>query len=183
MKVIAIAAIDENNGIGYNNNLLVHIPEDMKYFKDTTTGKIVVMGKKTQETLPNKKLADRINVVLTSKDSPDEEGVYYMDYATFDRFLIMLQIYENGYERWQSFTDKKIPKPKDVFIIGGGATYKQLLPYCDTLEITHIYHKFENVDTYFPQIDPEEWEVTAESDLKTYEDLSYKFVTYERRKT
>lgn len=181
--IAAIAAADENWGIGYDNGLLEHIPEDMKYFKEMTTGKVVVMGKKTQETLPNKKLADRTNVVLTSKDLPDEEGIYYMDYATLERFLMMHQVYESGYERWQSFTDKEIPKPKDVFIIGGGSTYKQLLPYCDKLYITKIFNTHENVDTYFPELDNKEWEIESLSDQKHYNEIDYAFFVYKRVNT
>lgn len=165
MKIIAIAAIDENNGIGYEGDLLTHIPEDMRRFKDLTTGHTVVMGYRTYESvhlLPN-----RNNIIVHRGESVVCDGRIPHAFLSMEDTIKFLEL----------------PSDEPVYVMGGAFIYAQLLPYCDTLEITHIYHKFENVDTYFPQIDSEEWEITAESELKTYGDLSYKFVTYERRKT
>lgn len=182
MSIIAIAAVDADWGIGYNGQLLEHIPEDMKFFKEKTAGKIVVMGKKTQETLPNKKLANRINLVLTSKELSDEEEVYYIDYDMLDEFLMLNNNYEISYKHWQSFIDKVLPEPQDIYIIGGASIYKQLLPYCDKAYITKIYKSHENVDSYFPNLDSmnEEWALVEESSPASYKDFYYSFATYQR---
>lgn len=183
MSITAIAAVDENWGIGYNGELLERIPEDMKRFKELTENNIVVMGRKTQESLPNKKLSNRTNIVLTSKDLNDEDKVFYTDVVGLDYLLSLSQIYEMGYDRWQSFTDRKMPNLKDIYIIGGASVYKQLLPYCDKIYLTHIYKKYDNVDAYFPEVDMTEWEIESASELKEYNGIQYSFINYKKVKT
>lgn len=183
MSIIAIAAVDENWGIGYNGELLEHIPEDLRRFKELTENKIVVMGKKTQESLPNKKLSNRINIVLTSQDLGDEDKVFYTGALGLEYILSFSQIYEMGYDRWQSFTDRKMPNLKDIYIIGGASVYKQWLPYCDKLYLTHIYKKYDNVDAYFPEVNEAEWEIESASELKEYNGIQYSFIDYKRAKT
>lgn len=168
MKIIAIAAIDENNGIGYKGELLAHIPEDMKHFKELTTDKLVVMGRKTWDSLGRKPLPDRSNLVITStpydwNDEYSDKNLHFMSMSTARAFFDWLKS-ETGF------------MPSDVYIIGGASIYEELLPYCDELEITQIYDKYENVDTYFPQIDPKVWKKKNESVLTQ----GYQFITYER---
>ncbi|MCR4947188.1 MAG: dihydrofolate reductase [Lachnospiraceae bacterium] len=160
-----IAAVDKNWAIGKNNKLLANIPEDMKFFRETTTGKVVVMGRKTLESFPNKKpLPNRTNIVLTKDSSYKADGaVIVHDTEELSKVL----------ERYDT---------KDVFCIGGGSIYKLLEPMCDTAFITKIDYAYD-ADTFFPDLDAsDDWELTEESEEKTCFDLIYTFTTYVRKK-
>ncbi len=159
-----IVAVDKNWAIGKDNKLLVSIPADMKMFRQETTGKVVVMGRKTLESFPNGlPLKNRTNIVLTGNK----------DYNVKD--AIIVHTVEELLEEI-----KKYPS-EEVYCIGGDSVYKQLLPYCDTAHITKIDHVYE-ADTYFPNLDTdEEWEITGISEEQTYFDLEYEFVKYERK--
>ena len=170
--ISAIVAVDNNWGIGYNGDLLEHIPEDLKYFKELTTGHVVVMGSKTWDSLPKKPLKDRLNVVISSKPREVlgdmsirinmEELMVRMIYAQRDAL-----VNPNEEEEW--------------FIIGGGSIYQQLLPFCDRVYVTKILKDHENVDTYFPNLDKDpEWEVDTCTDLQTSGNINYAFLTYNR---
>lgn len=132
-----IVAVSEDYGIGKDNELLWHIPEDLKRFKNLTYGKSVIMGKKTWESLPRKPLPGRKNIVLT--DDPQEK----------------LDLCITAY----SISDAldKSGKDTDIFIIGGGSVYRQFMSLAERLYITHIHRKAP-ADTFFPAIDPEIWE-------------------------
>lgn len=159
-----IVAVDKNWAIGKDNRLLVSIPADMKMFRQETTGKVVVMGRKTLESFPNGlPLKKRTNIVLTgNKDFRVKDAIVV---HTIDELLEEL---------------KKYPS-KDVYCIGGDSVYKQLLPYCDTAHITKIDFAYE-ADHYFPNLDEmPEWKITAQSEEQTYFDLEYQFVKYERK--
>lgn len=160
-----IAAVDKNWAIGYKNKLLVSIPQDMKFFRETTKGKVVAMGRKTLESFPNGlPLKNRVNIVLTSDKNYATEGI------------ILVHSVEEMVEEL-----KKYPS-EDVYVIGGDSIYRQLLPYCDTAYLTKIDYAYE-ADTYFPNLDEdEEWEMTKISDEQTYFDLAYEFTIYERVK-
>lgn len=159
-----IVAVDKNWGIGCKNKLLVSIPSDMKFFRETTMGKVVVLGRKTLETFPNGlPLKNRTNIILTSNK----------DYKVKD--AIVCHTIEEVLEEVKKYNDE------DVYIIGGGTVYRQFLPYCNVAHITKIDHAYE-ADTYFPNLDEsEEWEITADSDEQTYFDLEYQFLKYERK--
>lgn len=166
--ISAIVAVDENWGIGYNGDLLEHIPDDLKYFKELTTGNIVVMGRKTWDSLPKKPLPDRLNIVLSR---------YYSTPAcehTLCMTLDSLNYVINNDDRFS----------KDIFIIGGGQIYKELLPLCDRIYVTKIFKSHDNVDTYFLNLDePEEWntwKAVYQSETKVYNDIMYQFWTYDR---
>ena len=160
-----IVAVDKNWAIGKDNKLLVSIPADMKMFRQETTGKIVVMGRKTLESFPGGlPLKNRTNIVLTgNKDFKVKDAVVV---HTLEELLEEVGKY-----------------PSDqVYCIGGDSVYKQLLPYCDTAHITKIDFAYE-ADRYFPNLDKmPEWKVTARSEEQTYFDLEYEFVKYERIK-
>lgn len=158
-----IVAVDENWGIGRNNKLLVSIPSDMKFFRSETSGKVVVMGRKTLESFPNGlPLKNRTNIVLTQDP----------DYRVKDAIIV------HGIEELLEEL-KKYPED-EIYVIGGGKVYRELLPYCDVAHVTKINFAFE-ADTYFPNLDQmEEWEITASSEEQTYFDLEYSFVKYER---
>ena len=160
-----IVAVDKNWAIGKDNKLLVSIPADMKMFRQETTGKVVVMGRKTLESFPNGlPLKNRTNIVLTGNK----------DYNVKD--AIIVHTVEELLEEI-----KKYPS-EEVYCIGGDSVYKQLLPYCDTAHVTKIDFAYE-ADSYFPNLDEDdEWEITGESDEQTYFDLEYQFVKYERKK-
>ena len=161
-----IAAVDANWAIGYKNKLLVSIPDDMKFFRQTTTGKVVVMGRKTLESFPNGlPLKNRTNIVITKNKDYDAKGA------------IVVHSIEEALEEV-----KKYPS-EDVYCIGGDSVYTQMLPYCDVAHVTKIDFVYE-ADSHFPDLDEdEEWEITAESDEQTYFDLEYQFVMYVRKKS
>ena len=159
-----IVAVDKNWAIGKDNKLLVSIPSDMKFFRETTTGKVVVMGRKTLESFPGgQPLKKRTNIVLTSDRNYKVKDAIVVH--TVEELLQTLKAY----------------KQEDIYVLGGESVYRQLLPYCDTAHITKIDHVYE-ADTYFPNLDTdEEWEITGMSEEQTYFDLEYEFVKYERK--
>lgn len=159
-----IVAVDKNWAIGDKQELLVRIPNDHKMFREETTGKVVVLGRKTLETFPNKlPLKNRTNIILsTNKEYQVKDAIVV---HSIEELLLQLEPYHT----------------KDVYVIGGESIYKELLPYCDVAHVTKIDHVYE-ADAYFPDLDEDqEWEITAESEELTYFDLEYAFVKYERK--
>lgn len=159
-----IVAADKNWGIGKDNKLLVSIPSDMKFFRQETMGKVVVMGRKTLESFPNGlPLKNRTNVVLTSDKNYQVKDAVIVH--SIDEVLEELKKYDDN----------------EIYVIGGGKVYEELLPYCDVAHVTKIDFAFE-ADTHFPNLDEDpEWKITAASDEQTYFDLEYTFVKYERK--
>ena len=159
-----IVAVDRNWAIGNKNRLLVSIPADMKFFRLETTGKVVVMGRKTLESFPGgQPLKNRINIVLTSQP----------DYRVKDAIVV-----HNEEELKRELA--KYPK-EVIYVIGGESVYRQLLPLCSTAYVTKIERSYE-ADTWFPNLDElEDWELTGESEEQTYFDLEYFFLKYERK--
>ena len=160
-----IVAADKNWGIGKDNKLLVSIPADMKFFRETTTGNVVVMGRKTLESFPGGlPLKRRTNIVLT-KD---------VNYQVKDAVLV--HSVEELLEELKKYDSE------NVYVIGGDSVYRQLLTYCDIAHVTKIDYAYE-ADSYFPNLDEDpQWEVTASSEEQTYFDLEYTFVKYQRKK-
>ena len=159
-----IVAVDKNWGIGYQNKLLNSIPEDMKYFRETTTGKVVVMGRKTLESFPNGlPLKNRTNIVITG------------DHTYKAKDAIIVHSIEEALEEIKAYPEEQI------YIIGGEQIYRQFLPYCDRAYITKIDYHYE-ADTHFPNLDEDpEWEMTHISDEQTYYDLEYYFTIYQKK--
>ncbi|MEZ3502239.1 MAG: dihydrofolate reductase [Lachnospiraceae bacterium] len=159
-----IVAVDKNWGIGFRNKLLVSIPEDMKFFRSQTNGKVIVMGRKTLESFPNGlPLKNRTNIVLTKNPDYQVKGA-----------VICHSVEESLKEL------KKYPT-EDIYVIGGDSVYKQFLPYCNVAHITRVDHAYE-ADTYFPDIEKlPEWRLTGESEEKTYFDLEFTFCRYEKQ--
>jgi len=155
-----IVAVSEDLGIGRNNDLLWHIPEDLKRFKNLTYGNTVVMGRRTWESLPRKPLPGRKNIVIT--DIPDE------------RF--------QGAEMAYSVDDAlaKCERDKEIFIMGGGSVYRQFMPLADRLYITHV-HKKAPADIYFPEIDRRTWKVVEKEEFNSGE-VPYTYVIYGRKR-
>lgn len=159
-----IVAVDKNWAIGNQGKLLVSIPSDMKFFREETTGKVVILGRKTLETFPGGlPLKNRVNVILTKNPNFRVPGA------------IVVHSVEEALEAVKDYEDEKI------YVIGGDTIYKQFLPYCKLAHVTKIDHAYE-ADAYFPNLDQEEqWVITGESEEQTYFDLEYQFVRYERR--
>ena len=160
-----IVAADENWAIGNKDKLLVSIPNDQKHFREETTGKVVVLGRKTLQTFPQgQPLKNRTNIIL-SRDK---------NYEVKDATVV--HSVEELLEELKKFDTE------DVYIIGGESIYRQMLPYCDVAHVTKIDHKYE-ADTYFPNLDNDpEWEITADTDEQTYFDIAYTFLKYQRKK-
>ena len=160
-----IAAVDKNWGIGNRGELLVSIPKDQKMFRQETTGKVVVLGRKTLDTFPQKQpLPYRTNIIVTHDKSFQVKGA------------IVVHSVEELLEEL-----KKYPS-EDIYIVGGESIYQPMLPYCDTAHITQIDHEYQ-ADAFFPNLDEDpEWELTAEGEEETYFDLEYRFVRYNRKK-
>ena len=136
----------------------------MKFFRQTTTGKVVVMGRKTLESFPNGlPLKNRTNIVLTANK----------DYRVKDAVIVhTLEELQEELKRYQS---------DDIYVIGGERIYRQLLPLCDTAYITRIDHAFQ-ADTFLPNLDElEDWKMTEEGEEQTCFDLEFRFTKYERR--
>ena len=159
-----IVAVDKNWGIGKDNDLLISIPEDMEYFKEKTMGKVVIMGKNTLESFPGAKpLKNRTNIVLALETDYLVEGATVV--YTMDDFLKEAAKYPS----------------EDVFVIGGGSIYRQMLEHCDTCYITYIDHSFD-ADTFIPDLDEmDEWYIANESEKYNYEGMDYTFRTYKRK--
>ena len=160
-----IVAVDKNWAIGYRNELLVSIPADMRFFRDQTTGKVVVMGKNTLESFPGgKALKNRVNIVVALEKS----------YKAPDAIVV------NSIE--DAIAEASKYDTDDVYVIGGASIYKQMLQFCDTAYVTKIDHAYV-ADTYFPNLDEDEsWQMTEISEEQTYYDLEYRFTKYEKIK-
>lgn len=159
--VTIIAAIAANNALGKDNQLIWHLPADLKRFKKTTLNHAVIMGRKTYESL-GKTLPNRTNIVITRDKNYKVEGCVVVN-SLKDALKAAAEIDENP------------------FILGGAEIYKQVMPYTDKLDITFVHHQFE-ADVYFPEIDKTIWKETSREDFKADENnkYDYSFVTFER---
>ena len=160
-----IVAVDENWAIGNKNDLLIRIPADHKMFRQETTGKVVVLGRKTLETFPQGlPLKNRTNIILSTNPSYKVKDAVVVH--SVEELLKELEKYNT----------------EDIYIIGGESIYRQMLPYCDVAHVTKIDYAY-TADAYFPDLDQlPEWEITADSEEQTYFDITYHFVKYERTK-
>jgi dihydrofolate reductase len=161
----AILCADKNWGIGKNNKLLVSIPADMRFFRDTTSNHVVVMGRKTLESFPGgKPLKNRTNIVLSSN----------RNYKVPDALVV--------HSEQELLEELKKYDTNEIYVIGGAAVYELMLPYCDTVYVTRVEMEYD-ADTRFPDMDQmPEWEITEESEEQTYFDVEYRFCTYRRKK-
>ena len=158
-----IVAVDKNWAIGNKNELLIRIPKDQRFFKDSTFGKTVVMGRKTFESFPNGlPLKGRLNIILTND----------INYQVCN--AVVLNCLDDLYDELKKY------ETKDIYVIGGESIYKQLLDKCDTAYVTKIYSNFE-ADSFFPNLDNNtKWEIIYESEKETYSNIEYNFCTYNR---
>ena len=172
MEKVIIVAIADNNAIGRDNALLWHISEDLKFFKRTTSGCPVIMGRKTFESI-GRPLPKRTNIVVSRGfDAP--EGV------------VVVPSIEKAYEVASSAisaASSVIPDPignPRCFVIGGGQIYARAMADADRLVVTHVHTVIEDADTFFPVIDPAVWRVADRSELLHDDESGYdfEFVTY-----
>lgn len=159
-----IVAVDNHWAIGNKDKLLVSIPNDMKHFREETTGKVIVLGRKTLETFPQGlPLKNRINIVLSKNPK----------YSIKD--AVVVHSIEELLDELKKYNDD------DIYVVGGESVYRQMLPYCNVVHVTKIDHEYE-ADRYFPNLDKDdEWEITADSEEQTYFDIAYEFLKYERK--
>jgi dihydrofolate reductase len=157
-----IVAVDSNWAIGNKGDLLVSIPEDHKFFRNTTMGNVIVLGRKTLAGFPNGlPLQGRDNIILSRNEKFEVRGgrVAHSKEELFD----ILGEY----------------KDRQIFVVGGGAIYDMLLPYCHYAHVTKIDYKYE-ADTHFPNLDElDNWKLVGESDEHTYFDLEFYYYKYE----
>lgn len=166
-----IVAVDKNWGIGYKGDLLTKIPEDLRRFKELTYRKIVVMGRKTYESLP-KHLDGRHNIVLTSNlNYRSEKGRIQICTSLSNTLLYLDYLLDIGNY-----------STNDIFIIGGGKVYETFLPFCDKVYLTKIYKEYE-ADTFFPNLDKATgWEVEyMEASKQSVTGDIYQYIEYRNR--
>ena len=163
----AIVAVDNNWAIGKGQDLLFHIKEDLKRFKNMTTGKVVVMGRKTFDSLPNRRpLPNRTNIVLTKNIFYNIPGAEVLH--SVHEFLYM---YPKKYNE------------EDIFIIGGSKIYNEFMDYIDDVYVTKIYASVDGADKYFQNLDSnKKFEIVDESDIFNENGLEYQFIHYKRIK-
>ncbi|OAQ38333.1 dihydrofolate reductase [Pedobacter psychrophilus] len=160
MGLSLIVATDSENGIGKNNQLLWHLPNDLKFFKKTTSGHTVIMGRKTYDSI-GKPLPNRRNIIITRKKDLKIEGV-----EVFNSLEKALNACANE---------------EQAFVIGGGEIYREALPLIHQIYLTKVHHQF-NADTFFPSIDALDWEVIFKEDHQKDEKhaFDYSFLILKR---
>jgi len=158
-----IVAVSDDWGIGRDNDLLWHIPEDLKRFKRLTMGKCIIMGKKTWESLPKKPLPGRKNIVIT--DIPSE----------------CIECSVTAYSIEDAIS--KCDKNEEAFVIGGGSIYRQFMNIADRLYITHVHRKAP-ADVWFPKIDLRKWRIIEREEFVSEDNyrIPYSYVIYERKR-
>ena len=159
--VTIMAAIAANNALGKDNQLIWHLPADLKRFKKTTLNHAVIVGRKTYESL-GKPLPNRTNIIITRDKNYQVEGCVIVN-SLKEALKAAAEVDENP------------------FILGGAEIYKQAMPLADKLDITFVHHQFE-ADVFFPEIDKTIWKETSRENFKADENnkYDYSFVTFER---
>lgn len=156
MKKCIIVAVADDYGIGVKGDLPWHISEDLKYFKETTRGYPVIMGRTTYFSLPFRPLKGRRNIVLNlgGEPIPEVSCVYSFD---------------------EAFAEAEKEGKDKCFVMGGASVYRAALPMMDELYITHVHTVVEGADVFFPEIDPEVWEEVSRSETHTDPQTGYRF--------
>lgn len=159
-----IVAADDNWAIGNQNELLITIPADHRFFRQETEGKVVVYGRKTLSTFPQKMpLAGRTNIILSKDPAYQVKGA---------RVVHSLE---------ELFAELKKYKTEEIYVVGGASVYEQLLPHCKMVHVTKIHRAYQ-ADAFFPDLDEmPEWKLTADSEEQTYFDVTYHFLKYEKQ--
>lgn len=160
-----IAALASNNAIGKENDLLWHIPHDLKRFKKLTLGHCMIMGRKTWNSIGEKPLKGRRNIVMT----------HHADLCD-DAACIQASSAEDALE--------KCSGEKEIFIAGGESVYRQFMDLADRMYLTHVHKEYDDADTFFPGFDTDDWEVIdKEENISSPDhDFSWSYITYQRKK-
>ncbi len=161
MTVSLIAAIGLQRELGYKNDLLWHIPADLKRFKTLTSGHTVIMGRRTFDSIDRKPLANRKNIIITSRKNLPSSGI-----------IIAHSVNEA--------IDNSL-NDGEVFILGGASIYEQFLPFADRMYLTLVKETYK-ADTFFPEFDQDQWKIIEQTDITDDEDacVDYSFVTFSR---
>ncbi|WP_300410862.1 dihydrofolate reductase [Lagierella sp.] len=161
----AIVAVDKNWGIGKDNEMLISIPDDMKFFVDQTKGKVVLMGRNTLESLPGgRPLKHRKNIVV-SKSMEERDNV------------VVVRSVEEALEEVSKYP------PDEIMIIGGDSVYRQFLDYCEECIVTKIDKEFPGVQAFFPNLDEKkDWKLCNETEKCSWEGIEYSFNWYKNLK-
>lgn len=164
MEKCLIVAIADNNGIGVKGDLPWHISEDLKYFKRTTAGCPVIMGRTTYFSLPFRPLKNRKNIVLNLGGEPIPEVTCVYSFE-------------------EAFAEAAAEDAPRCFIMGGASVYRAAINMMDKLFITHVHTVVEDADVFFPEIDPAIWKVESSSETFTDAEtgFTFEFVVYTRR--
>ena len=158
ISMIAVVAAD--GAIGRNGDLLWHIPEDLRHFKEVTLGSAVIMGRKTWMSLPSRPLKGRMNIVLSRNDAFLPDGA--LGVCTPEEAV-------------------EVARGNEIFIIGGGLIYKKFMPLASKLILTEVDAVCPDADTFFPTVSPDEWHVAERTPwMKSSKGLNYRFTTYLR---
>ena len=167
MEKCIIVAISDNNAIGRDNALLWHLSEDLKFFRRTTLGCPVIMGRKTYESI-GRPLPKRTNIVVT-RGSEAPEGTSLAN--SLEDAFALASVSQEG------------QAPSRCFVIGGGQIYSQAMALADRLIVTHVHTEIEGADTFFPEIDPQVWAVDSRSEMITDPETGwqFEFVEYTRK--
>lgn len=168
MIVTHIAACSQNHVIGTQGGLPWNIPEDMKFFRDTTKGHIMIMGRKTFDSFNGRALPNRYHIVVTRQ--PEKQSFPSMEKSP----VVFMASLEEALKHAQSLT---ATWGEEVFIIGGGEIYKQAMPYTDKILLTLIHREFPG-DTFYPQIDEKVFTLSARKDIEA--SIPFSFLTYLR---
>ena len=159
-NISIIACVGRNLELGKNNDLIWHLPNDLKYFKKVTSGKTVIMGRRTFDSLPGV-LPNRCNIVLQLPNESKLDGV-----EIFNDIPSILE---------------RVKDEDEVFIIGGASIYRQFLPYANKLYLTEVHKSCRDADVYFPKFDKRQYKKTIVGNGED-NNIKYNFVIYERRK-
>ncbi len=162
MKISIIVVIDKKNGIGKDNNLLCYLPADLKNFKKLTTGQSIIMGRKTFESLPKGALPNRRNIVITNNKEFKAENIEIIN--SIDEAINLCK------------------NEDEVFIIGGANIYNQFIEKADYLYLTKVHETFK-ADTFFPEINYNEWKIISQDDFNSDEKNKYSYSFIKLKKT
>jgi dihydrofolate reductase len=159
MRISLIVAAGENNAIGKDNQLLWHLPNDLKYFKNTTWGMPVILGRKTFESIAGEPLPGRINIIVTRR--PD-----------FDPHKHDVWVVNNLND---AITKAKSTDCKEIFIAGGGEIFREAMPVANRIYLTRVHATFENATVFFPAFNKSEWRLTSKLDFDRDEKHAYAY--------
>jgi len=180
--MIEIVNVNKSWGIGKNGDLLINIPADMKYFRETTRDAVVIMGSTTLDSFPGMApLKNRVNIVLVDDDSKIKKESLKAAATAKEQGLMTELIYVHSLEEAVELGRKYEAEGRRVFVIGGATIYRIMLPYCDTALVT-VNDCEREADTYYPNLDADPaWHMVSAEDMQQFEGVSFCFTRWERR--